>query len=123
MGVSRRLPSDHLPRRLKLGETWVLLAHMMACGTRKNDKGAEFKVPGIFYAFRPTRFERLIWQRDAKPELLEDMVKDGITPIVIPDGDLEHSPDTPLIPDRRQLDAEESRILFADLREKLRKHE
>ncbi len=117
MGISRRIPA--IPRKFKLGETWVLCAHMMACGTRKNDQGVEFKVPGVLYVFRPSRFEKLIWQRDAKQELLEDLVKAGITPIVIPDGDLDHDPATSLkVTEEEKAELVNTR-LFSGLREKL----
>ena len=51
-------------------------------------------IPGVFYAFRPQSLELLIWESEAKPEYLEDLAKRNITPIVIPDGDEDHHPDT-----------------------------
>ena len=83
MGVSRRIAAA--PKNLKLGETWVLFAH------KKLING---ELPGVFYAFRPTSLELLVWESEAKPEYLEDLQKRNITPIIIPDGDEDHHPDT-----------------------------
>lgn len=94
MGISRRIAA--VPRKLELGKTWVLLGHRLACGTRKNEQGAEYVVPGVFYAFVPTHYEKLVWERDAKPELIADLAKDNIKAIIIPDGDLDHDPETKL---------------------------
>lgn len=94
MGVSRRIPT--IPHKLKLGETWVLCAHKKACGERRSEE-APFGlvgIPGVFYAFRPTSLELLIWQSEAKLEYLEDLAKRNITPVVIPDGDEDHNPET-----------------------------
>ncbi len=92
MGVSKRIAA--VPRNLKLGETWVLFAHRSACGERKDEDGKAVAVPGVFYAFRPQTLELLVWESEAKPEYLEDLGKRGITPIIIPDGDEDHHPDT-----------------------------
>jgi len=92
MGISRRIAA--VPRNLKLGETWVLFAHIKACGERKDEDGKVEGIPGVFHAFRPQSLELLIWQSDAKPEYLEDLAKRNITPIIIPDDDEDHHPDT-----------------------------
>lgn len=117
MGISRRIAA--VPRRLKLGETWVLFAHKSACGTRQNEEGKTEGIPGIFYAFRPKRIELLIWQRDARDEYLEDLERRGITPIIIPDGDLDHDPKTPLRPDEDAIRTAENERFFGGLRDKL----
>ena len=124
MGVSRRIAA--VPRKLKLGETWVLFAHMTACGTRKVfEEGStvphEEKVPGVFYAFRPTRIEKLIWESEAKPEYLEDLQKNNITPVIIPDGDPDHDPNTKLIPDETERLKLQNEKFFSELRSKLRR--
>lgn len=112
LGVSRRIAA--IPHKLKLGQSWILCAHISACGRRRSVSPpfAETGVPGILYAFRPTSIEKLIWQRDATPELLEELKKDGIAPIIIPDGDLDHSPETSLKPTSE----EKSKLLFGRLR-------
>ena len=83
MGVSRRIPA--IPRGLKLGQTVVLLVHRDALGKDK---------PGVFEAFTPQTLELLIWESEATEEKLAELVKRGITPIIIPDGDKDHNPDT-----------------------------
>lgn len=102
MGVSRRIAA--VPRNLELGETIVLFAHMKAIAVAalasgstdlrlENFRYSEF-VPGIFYAFRPQSIELLIWASEATPEYHDHLVKRGITPIIIPDGDMDHHPNT-----------------------------
>jgi hypothetical protein len=117
MGISRRIAA--VPRNMKLGETWVLFAHRSACGTRVDEDGSREGIPGIFYAFRPQRIEKLIWQRDAKDELLEDLERRGITPVIIPDGDVEHDPKTPLKPSDDVIKENENKQFFSNLRDRL----
>jgi hypothetical protein len=120
LGVSKRIPSNQIPRKLKLGESWIILAHNYACGTRKNaDTGADEGIPGVFYAFRPLRLELLIWKSEAKPEYLEELEHRGITPVIIPDGDLDHDPKTPLKPDENAIREAETKRFFAGLRSKI----
>lgn len=116
MGVSKRLPNDNLPKKLKIGETRIYLAHpkavaevpvnslqleMEAIAEHAWGQGAQPRLleaekkpelrPGIFAAFTPTKIEKLIWEHDATDEALEKLRKRGITPVVIPDGDLDHA--------------------------------
>lgn len=84
-GISRRIHS--IPNDFKLGETWVLLAHIKAIYTKKiisqepldwtNDHA-----PGIFYVFRPTAIEYVV-KGDETDEELERLEKRGITPVRI----------------------------------------
>jgi len=113
MGVSRRIAA--IPRNLKLGETWVLFASIKACGERMDEDGKTSGVPGIFYAFRPQRLEFLIWESEATEEKLAELEKRHITPVVIPDGDVEHDPRTALKPK----EGDEDTIFFDNLRNKL----
>jgi len=96
MGISRKIAA--VPRLLKLSETWVLFAHIKACGERDelqdDDTTKVVNIPGIFYAFRPQSLELLIWESEAKPEYLADLEKRNITPIIIPNGDKDHDPKT-----------------------------
>ena len=97
IGVSRRIAA--VPKNLKLGETWVLFAHKRAAvyldPTVKYPLPAlQEPKPAVFYAFRPQSLELLIWQLEAKPEYLEDLAKRNITPVIIPDDDEDHHPDT-----------------------------
>lgn len=95
LGISRRIPA--VPKKFKLGETWVLFAHIKACGTREELQDDETTktvgVPGVFYATRPTRFEKLVWESDMSDELVKTLEKQGITPVPIPDGDPDHDPE------------------------------
>lgn len=95
-----------IPTGLVLGETWVMLVHSEA---RVNHEAPEFQeaysqwltrgvdkeppdpepkppaYPGVFFAFRPTRVELLVYQSEATPQMIEGAEKKGITIIVVPD--------------------------------------
>jgi len=47
--------------------------------------------PAIFYAFKPTTIEMLVYESELTDEKKEELVKRGITAIPIPDGDVDHS--------------------------------
>lgn len=102
MGVSKRIAA--IPKELKIGETWILLAHVE--GTEK-EVPIEFpadkvldpkepitekkKVPAIFYAFRPTKIEKIVTETQSKDtEEMEKLTKRGITPVIVPDNDKDH---------------------------------
>lgn len=125
LGVSRRLPfTGEIPRAsklLKLGETWVLFAHKHVIHTGTDAQNNDVYEPAIFHAFRPTRLELLIWQKDATNERLVELERAGITAIVIPDGDKDHDPSTPLGLAKDDKEELEDRMLFTDLRSRLRK--
>jgi len=128
MGVSRRLPtpSGKIPRgpkNLKLGETWVLCAHIKACGEGVDpETGEKVNRPGVFYLFKPTTLEYLLWSSEASPERIEELEKKGITPIVIPDGDRDHDPASPLGLDAHSKTELTNTMLFKGLRDKLGKY-
>lgn len=99
MGVSKRIP--FIPKELRLGETVVLLAHKKVVAIAElipgskdlrpeNFQYSEFK-PGIFYAFKPTVIEMLVYESELTDEKEEELKKRGITAIPIPDGDIDHS--------------------------------
>jgi len=95
VGVSKRIAK--IPKGLVLGETWVLLAHRKIPFSQEfNPEGLRTKEPeykpAIFYAFRPTRIEKLVWKSKATNRTLKKLEKQGITPIIIPDGDKDHAP-------------------------------
>jgi len=88
LGVSKRIAA--VPKDLKLGKTWVLLAHPEAGRKPREEKtGSLFKewepCPAIFYAFKPQRIEKLIRKSDATAEEIEKLEKRGITPVVVSD--------------------------------------
>lgn len=115
MGVSKRIAA--IPRNLKLGETVILLAHRKVMITQTPD--GPVYTPGVFYSFIPHRVEQLIWRSEAVPEAIAEMVKKGITPVIIPDGDEDHDPKTSRRIDKDRLTQEQSLRIFSSLREKL----
>ena len=125
LGVSRRLPFTgnipRAPKNLKLGETWVLFAHKHVILTGKDEHGVDIYEPAIFHAFKPDRLELLIWESDATEERLDELEKAGVDAIIIPDGDKDHNPATPLGLAKDLKGELEDSILFTDLRNKLGK--
>lgn len=119
MGVSRRIAA--IPKNLKLGETWILFAHIRACGERPEEQEdgttKTVGIPGIFHAFRPQTLELLIWESEFNEEKARELIKKGITPIAIPDGDVDHDPRTELKPS----DGKKNEVMFDNLRDKLRR--
>ncbi len=113
MGVSKRIPAP--PKNLKLGETWVLFATIKACGERKDEDNKTVGIPGVFYAFRPQRLELLLWKSEFTHDKAVELEKKHITPILIPDGDVDHDPRTGLKPK----DSEKDAIFFDNLRSQL----
>ena len=101
LGVSRRVQA--MPRRIKIGHTWILFAHKKAIAD---------KDPGIFYAFRPQRIEKLLWARDATKEVLDNLIKSGITPVIIPDGDTDHDPEAKDVEDAETPSFDSLRRMF-----------
>ncbi len=109
MGISKRIP--FIPKDLELGKTVIYLAHPKACEVKKPValqqamaivEGSETNQPrlletekvgkalGIFTAFIPQRIEKLVWESELTDEKREGLTKRNITPIPIPDGDLDH---------------------------------
>jgi len=90
MGVSKRIPE--LPSWLKLGETWIFLAHMK---TPKQETLEEMKqnglhmteqtetAPAIFYGFKPQRCEMPVWKEDISAEEILKLESQGITPVLL----------------------------------------
>ena len=96
-----------MPRGFKLGEDWVFVAHPKACMKEEADEildtfdgrrglgdlatGKPVPAPGIFHAFKPTRIEKIITDLDANdPEIIADLEKRGITPVIVPHTDPDH---------------------------------
>lgn len=49
------------------------------------------KAPGIFYVLRPDRIEKIITETQSHDaELMADLEKKGITPVIVPDNDRDH---------------------------------
>lgn len=89
IGVSKRIAQ--IPRELRLGETWVLLAHPKAITKPDPEKKKLFKdSPAIFYAFKPARIEKIITQKQATKTMLKKLAKREITPVIVPNDDKDH---------------------------------
>lgn len=101
LGVSKRIAN--IPKGLELGKTWVLLAHKKTIlkvidnqykkvkgDLQQKDMIKEY--PAIFYAFRPKRIEKLITQSQATDNELAKLKERGITPVIVPENDLDHQP-------------------------------
>ena len=87
LGVSKRIP--YIPKELKIGITPILLAYKK--GIFDNHSTDEEWSTAIFCAFIPRAIEMPIWQSELDDEKKDELEKRNITPIPIPDGDLDHS--------------------------------
>ena len=91
MGFSRRIKA--VPQGFKVGETWVMLAHPSAILTplaAVADDGEPEAKPGIFYVWLPTRLEKIVLESTRGTEEIEALEKRGITPVFVPDDDVDH---------------------------------
>lgn len=94
LGVSKRIPANQVPKDLRLGQSWVMLAihnHMICpkCGGQDEDCltcGGK-KLPAVFYAFQPTRLEMILKDEDVE-ERQEWLEANNITPVIVTDDDL-----------------------------------
>ena len=96
-GVSKRIP--YVPEWLKLGETWVFLAHPKASenwsetcpkGCPDCDGKILTLAPGIFLAFVPQRVEQIVTESEATPERVKELEEQGIEVCTVPDDDADH---------------------------------
>ena len=82
LGISRRIPHDHLPRGFVIGRDWLWLAHRDCIPVPVEDgEEPQFK-PGIFRAFRPDRVE-VICTGDETDAEIEAYLERGLTPVMI----------------------------------------
>lgn len=94
LGFSRRIRT--VPRGFQPGETYVLLAHPKACTVEESlsdmfpDEMVTRQKPGIFYVWLPQRIEKILLESQRDSEEIEDLRKRGITPVFVPDSDLDH---------------------------------
>lgn len=101
LGISRRIAA--IPRNLKLGETWVLLAHPRGIPCRQCSGGGVYQaapceeckgtgsLAAIFRVFRPHAIEKIVTETQAADSAaMDELRKRGITPIVVPDNDRDH---------------------------------
>ncbi len=83
-GISKRIAA--VPHDFKIGETWILLAHIKAIEKNEPVEKFEYKYlppvvthsPGIFYAFKPSAIEYVITGSETEDQLTA-MEKRGIT--------------------------------------------
>jgi hypothetical protein len=94
MGISKRI--NAIPRKIKLGETWVLLAHKKGMQKRENVPATGLVTtidvtttsPAIFYAFRPTHIEKIVTREMLDAMTSEEKEKEekrGVKFVVVPD--------------------------------------
>ena len=92
MGFSRRIKA--VPQGFKIGETWVLLAHLKALSatitTTTGEPPKTTYTPGIFYAWLPQRIEILFNESERDSAAVKAAEKRGIFPVFVPDGDKDH---------------------------------
>lgn len=97
MGFSRRIRA--IPHGFKIGETWVMLAHSKAIPETRRSvaggwAGSEDEVipakPGIFYAWKPQRIEKIVLESTRGTEEIAALEKRGILPVFVPDNDPDH---------------------------------
>jgi len=88
MGVCKRIPD--IPKWLRLGETWVLLAHSEVPKVSLEElssNGMHMKEPekmkAIFYAFKPQRVEMPVWKDQITNEEILMLENRGITPVLL----------------------------------------
>lgn len=80
LGVSKRIAA--IPNKFEIGKTWVFLAHKKAINE---------ETPGIFMVFRPRAIEKIVTiSESCDKEKMEKLIKRGITPVRVPDGDPDH---------------------------------
>ena len=97
LGVSKRIPA--IPKDLKVGEHWIYLARLGLVGDSRyrsldgiDGPPEKAKGPGIFYAFKPQKLVKVITQSQADAGDADKLREQGITPLVVPDDDLDHRP-------------------------------
>ncbi len=102
MGICKAIKQK--PKGLVLGESWVLLAHPQAVTFEDMAEPGEISSkPGLFYAFKPTRIEVLVYRHLATPERLANLEAKGITPIVIDDEHTAHARRTRRVKGRKNI--------------------
>jgi hypothetical protein len=88
-GISRRIKT--IPRGFKVGEHWVFLAHPKAITVHDNETGQPVSLPGVFRIFKPTAIEKIVTESmAADADEMAKLEKAGITPVIVPDDDLDH---------------------------------
>jgi len=90
MGVSKLV--TFIPKKLKLGETWVYLLHKKGIMAGQDENRKPIHKMAVFAAFVPQRVEMPVWKSKLTKRKAKELEKRGITPVIIPDGDKDHAP-------------------------------
>lgn len=87
LGVSSRVPG--MPKGAEPGKTWLFAAHRKAISRPSEDGKKDVFVPGVIVVARLKAVERIVTD-DTPDEDLEKLVKQGLTPVVVPKSDKDH---------------------------------
>lgn len=91
MGISKRIST--VPRGFEVGKHWVFIAHPRVKWhiEGEGDDAQQIWEAGVFRVFKPTAIEKIVTETQSKDELeMERLKRRGITPIVVPDDDMDH---------------------------------
>lgn len=93
LGVSKRIASNGVPIGMVPNQSWIFLAmrNIMDDDIVMVD-GQKKRAHGIFMVFRIQKLEYLIWESEATDEYVEHLEDLGLSPVIIPDGDEDHTP-------------------------------
>lgn len=88
LGVSKRVAPNSLPKGFKVGVDWVLLAHGTVPFPAIDKSGQVLKdesryATGIFYAFRPSRLELVLYKGDVSDQQIADYEEAGYTVVLL----------------------------------------
>lgn len=96
LGVSKKISRNLLPKSFEIGKHWVYLAKQnLIDNVEQTDKvkGKQKKTDAVFYAFKPQRLELIITESQSKEkEFMDRLKEEKITPVIVPDIDLDHNP-------------------------------
>jgi hypothetical protein len=98
LGVSKRIAA--IPKGLKVGKSWVLVAHPEAILVKKEfppgpgellGKTEIAHKPGVFHAFVPQRVELVVTPSMEQEKWVKELVeKQGVTLVRVPEDDPDH---------------------------------
>lgn len=88
LGVSKRVAPNSLPKGFKVGRDWVFLAHGTVPFPAIDKSGQVLKgerryATGIFYAFRPSRLELVLYKGDVDDQRIADYEEAGYTVVLL----------------------------------------
>ena len=80
-GISKRVAANSLPKGFKVGTNWVFLGHGQV-PFKSADGSFTRYTDGIFYAFKPTRLELILW-KGTDDRLIADYEEAGYTVVLL----------------------------------------